>query len=170
MRTFFLILMVVLLSLIQISGLNNSLFAITPNFVLAGLVVLAMLIDFNQLIWLAFTGGLILDFNSSVDFGLNTVFLILMILVIRLIIKTSEISTKLIYSLIIVGIATVFYNLVIFTTIIRSSAIINPLNLGFRLAVELVCNLVLTALIYWLVEFSLAKIEEFNKTRKLKLS
>jgi len=129
------------------------------------LVILSFQVDFNQLVWLAFGAGLILDLNSGRNFGFNTIFLLLVGTMIKLVIKHTELLNKLTYSLIIVAIATVFYHLIQVASLLKVLSWVDLWPLLSSLFKELAGNLILTLLIYWWVEFIFNKIEQFNKNR-----
>lgn len=167
MKKIFIGFVVILSALAQISPLSLQIFGINANLLLVSLVVLIFVADFYELIWLGLIGGLILDLNSGIDFGINMSFYLILLIVIKLIIKKSEITSKLAYILIIILVATVGYNLVLLSTAFKSITQLNIWTLSLQLLFEIVLNILIAIVSYFFITFLLDKMSNSHTLGKL---
>lgn len=167
MKKIFIGFVVILSALAQISPLSLQIFGINANLLLVSLVVLIFVADFYELIWLGLIGGLILDINSGIDFGINMSFYLILLIVIKLIIKKSEITSKLAYILIIILVATVGYNLVLLSTAFKSITQLNIWTLSLQLLFEIVLNILIAIVSYFFITFLLDKMSNSHTLREL---
>lgn len=169
MTKLFIATVVILSALLQIAVFPRQIIGLSLNLLLISLVAFIFLADFYQLLWLSLVGGLILDLNTGLDFGLNMIFYVTLVIVIKLIIKKTDITAKLAYVLIITAIASFFYNLVIISTTYKDLANANFLNLSLVIISETVLNMFLAGLSYIVFSNVLDRITNISKHKRIKI-
>lgn len=169
MTKLFIATVVILSALLQIAVFPRQVIGLSLNLLLISLVAFIFLADFYQLIWLSLVGGLILDLNTGLDFGLNMIFYVTLVIVIKLIIKKTDITAKLAYVLIITAVASFFYNLVIISTTYKDLANANFLNLSLVIISETVLNMFLAGLYYIAFSNVLDRITNISKHKRIKI-
>lgn len=87
-KNIFTIILIIILGLLQILLLPIiSVYSVVPNLILIGAIIL-ILLDFEKgAFWLAGLGGLLFDFFSPAIFGLITIYLILIVFLLRYSVK-----------------------------------------------------------------------------------
>lgn len=120
-----------------------------PNIVMVYLVFVSAQINYIPLLWLALTGGLILDlYGSSHTFGLNIGFCLLVVLVTKTMIRLEEQVSRLGFGLLLVSAYGVAYVLLAAATMARSASQIIGLALLYKIVAEIGYNGVIAGLIY----------------------
>lgn len=122
MKLIVLIVLFVLTLLAQLFFLQSwQIAGVTANIMIAFLVVACLFIDAERMLWLGLVAGLMFDFYSSADFGLNLGFYILLVVVCKYLLKFGESEHSWWRPALVAGIATSLYALMLALNAIFSS-------------------------------------------------
>lgn len=122
MKLIVLVVMFVLTLLAQLFFIQSwQTVSVTANLMIAFLVVSCLFIDAERMLWLGLVAGLMFDYYSSADFGLNLGFYILLIVVCKYLLKFGENEHSWWRPALMAGIATTVYGLMLALNSIFSS-------------------------------------------------
>jgi len=157
-KNILIIILIIVLSILQILFLPIlSFYSCVPNLILIGAIILILLDFEKEAFFLAGLGGLLFDFFSPVAFGFMTIYLILIVFVLRYLVKKIFSSVNL---LVVVGVTFIFAVIlnILFNLILKEQLSIIFLFIGG------LYNIILAAIIFSLFnlqqrKFKLIKIK-----------
>lgn len=176
MKYFFSFLIILAAVVLQVSFLPHfKIYNVIPNLFLLILVSWAILRQYQQAYIWVFLGGLLLDLNSQILFGVNTLSLLTSVLVIFFIIKNFVNVNSLISKVILVFLASIFYKFVSLTLLILVGFFkLYPLfqlskNFIYLITIEIILNIILIFLVYPFIRGFHYFILRYEERRKVKV-
>lgn len=123
------------------------------NLVFVAVVLTSSFTDGSESLWLALLAGLVLDYFSLSEFGVNTAFLVMIALLTKALLNLGRSTSKLSYGVSIVALGTVFYNLLLLANLVLHDDIIVYNLLLRQVALETGVNMVTFLLLYGCISF-----------------
>lgn len=123
------------------------------NLAFVAVVLTSSFTEGSQSLWLALLAGLVLDYFSLSEFGVNTAFLVIIALLTKTLLNLGRSASKLSYGVSIVALGTVFYNLLLLVNLVIRDDIITYNLLVRQIALETGVNMVTFLLAYGCISF-----------------
>lgn len=124
---------------------------VTPNFFLILIVFLSTVIGSKQLIWVAFTGGFVLDLYTATDFGLHMASYVLLALFLGVVWRLELATHGLSAALYTVALATLTYGIILTIPVLRPEYIVQWRVVLGRLVLEIMYNVCIAVPLFGLM-------------------
>lgn len=126
---------------------QNSIYWVVPNFFLLYIALMSIYADTVRLLWLAFTGGLVLDILAGQgQFGLNMAFFILVALFLKLVWQLDRSNVQMASLLLAVSVLSLLYGILSHLSLLTPDYVTQWGLMLIRLGCEVLWNCALVAL------------------------